>query len=133
MLQLSATPHSCARARAYARIYIWVCAPMYVWVCVCIYEVTHSHLIALMNFPVPLTWWVPTHVWGKGLKSLLTSTEGHVIIAYQSTPALVLELGVIKFPFDFPHRVRAAVRHMLCWDVTTAGFGLFKFTKSSDN
>ena len=98
------------RARAHARISKSVCAR--VCVCVCVYEVAHLHLMALMNFPVPLTWWVPTHVWGKGWKRLLTSAEGHLIIAYQSTPALVLQLGVVKFTFDFAERVKAAVRRV---------------------
>jgi len=123
MLQLSAPP----RARARTLLYMSVC------VCVRVYEVAHLHLMTLMNFPVPLTWWVPTHGWGKGWKSLLTPAEGHLIIAYQSTPALVLRLGVIKFPFDFPQRVRAAVRRISCWDVLTAGRDLFNFSKPSFN
>jgi hypothetical protein len=117
--------------RAQARICMSVCTCVCVGVCV--YEVAHLHLMALMNFPVPLTWWVPTHVWVKGWKRPFTSTECHLIIAYQSTPALVLQLGVIKFPFDFPQRVKTAVYRLSCWDRVTEGRDLFNLSKPSVN
>jgi hypothetical protein len=100
-------------------------------VCLCVYEVAHLHLMALMNSPVPLTWWVPTHVWEKGWKRLLISTEGQLIIAGHSTPALLLQLGVIKFPFNFTQRVKTAVRCVSRCDGVAVECDLFNLSKPS--